>query len=267
MKLNVIHRILVVLMCLLQIACSESNSEQLAQTKQVVETLNGIRTELAALRVELVGLREQQAKAQVQSPTVAVKRQRPSGGNVQISVELVDEPALGPADARVVVVEYTDFQCPYCARHHRQTFAELKRRYIDTGKLRYVVKDFPLGFHKEARNAAVAANCAGEQGKYWAMQDELFSKQRQLNAAIYATMASNLDLAPDSFKACMSNKQQFAEVEGDLIDAQQIGVRGTPQFVIGRMKDGKLVGGIKFSGAQPVSTFSAAIEKILAETS
>lgn len=88
-----------------------------------------------------------------------------------------DDAVKGDANAPVTIIEFTDYQCPFCSRHFEQTFGQIESEYIDTGKVKYVVRDFPLGFHPNAQKAAEAAECAGDQGRYWEMHDQLFSNQ------------------------------------------------------------------------------------------
>ena len=93
-----------------------------------------------------------------------------------------DDPVLGDANAKVTVIEFTDFQCPFCGRHFEQTFGQIKENYVDSGKVKYVLRDFPLSFHPHAEEAAEAAECANDQGKFWEMHDELFSNQAEWSA-------------------------------------------------------------------------------------
>src|SRR5690606_19222030 len=103
-------------------------------------------------------------------------------GNVELKK---DDPTLGSQQAKVAIVEFTDYQCPYCAQYHSETFENLKKEYIDTGKVQYVLRDFPLDFHAYAKGAAIAANCAGEQDAYWQMNHQLFSNQSELGDGLY----------------------------------------------------------------------------------
>ncbi len=90
-----------------------------------------------------------------------------------------DDPVLGQANAPITVIEFTDYQCPFCSRHFLQTFGQIKKEYVDTGKVKYVSRDYPLGFHPHAQKASESANCAGDQGKYWEMHDALFQNQEE----------------------------------------------------------------------------------------
>ena len=176
-------------------------------------------------------------------------------------ISLAGAPSLAD-DASIAIVEFSDFQCPYCARHDQKVFSELKEKYIDSGKLRYVARDFPLGFHAQARPAAMAAHCAGDQDKYWEMRHFLFASNG-LNDARYEEGADTLGLDQNVFTECMITKKYADRVENDFIYGQRVGVNGTPRFFIGRVKGDVIVDVVPLSGAQPFSTFENVIENFL----
>lgn len=169
---------------------------------------------------------------------------------------------LGRADAPVTIIEFTDLQCPYCARHALQTFPELKRRYIDTGQVRYTSRDMPLPFHAFAAPAAVANRCAGEQNRFWEFREAVFAAQSELGQAPYARIAAELGLDGEQFAACLRDPRPAAAVRADLELARRHGITSTPTFVIGRLVDGEFVGET-FSGAKPYAEFAAKIEALL----
>ncbi|RPI15862.1 MAG: DsbA family protein [Lysobacterales bacterium] len=169
---------------------------------------------------------------------------------------------LGRADAPVTIIEFTDLQCPYCARHAVQTFPELRRRYIETGKVRYTSRDMPLPFHAFAAPAAVANRCAGEQGRFWEFREAVFAAQSELGQAPYARIAAELGLDGERFEACRGDPRQAAAVRADLELARRHGITSTPSFVIGRLVDGEFVGEM-ISGAKPYAEFAARIEALL----
>jgi protein-disulfide isomerase len=142
--------------------------------------------------------------------------------------------ALGRADAPLALIEFADYQCPYCARFHANVLPRLKSEYIDTGKLRLLFKDLPLSMHREALPAARAARCAGAQGKFWPMNEALFANQARLGPALYARLAEGLGLDVEAFKACVGNFLTQQLVQRDADDAHRIGINSTPTFVLGR---------------------------------
>jgi protein-disulfide isomerase len=172
---------------------------------------------------------------------------------------LEDDSAVvrGEADAPVTIVEYTDYQCPYCLRHSAETMPRLISEMIATGRVRYVVKDFPLdSIHPEARSAAMAARCAGEQDAYWEMHDALFAAQGEWSglgagaAEVYATLAAGLGLDASAFAACLDSGRHDAVVQANQDEGIDLGVTGTPAFFIN---------GYPISGAQPYELFEYAI--------
>lgn len=170
---------------------------------------------------------------------------------------------LGREDAPVTIIEFTDLQCPYCARFASSTFPELRRAYIDTGKVRFASRDLPLPFHPFAIPAAVASRCAGEQGHFWEYREALFAAQSRLGQEPYADLARDLGLDLGRFEACRRDGRQEADVRSDQAIARNAGIASTPSFVIGRLIDGRFQGEI-ISGAQPLEVFRARIEALLA---
>jgi protein-disulfide isomerase len=170
--------------------------------------------------------------------------------------------ALGPADAPVTLVEYTDMQCPYCAAYARKTFPELKRLYIDKGKVRYESRDLPLSFHAFALPAAIAARCAGEQGKYWPYRDVLAQRQDELPQAPYGAWAAELGLDAERFAACRNSEDLARSIRTEAADAQAMGITGTPTFVIRRTAD-DASGGETIHGAEALEVFRQKIDALL----
>lgn len=168
--------------------------------------------------------------------------------------------AQGAVDAPVTIVEYSDFQCPYCARYVSETYPQIKEQYVDTGQVRYIFRHFPLQFHSEALPAAQAAECAGEQGKFWEMHDALFENQGEWagNAdpvAVFVELAQGLGLDAAGFEACLTSDKYAAKVQADMAEGAAEGVTGTPAFRIN---------GVELSGAQPLAAFQERIDYFLA---
>jgi len=170
---------------------------------------------------------------------------------------------LGPADAPLTIVEFTDLQCPYCARFARETFPRLKREYFDTGRIRYVARDLPLPMHAYALPAAVASRCAGEQGHFWEYREALFAARQDLAAEPYARIAGELGLDVARLEACRADPRQAQAVRSDVELAFGNGIRSTPTFVIGREVNGRFEGE-QVSGAVPFDILSAKLEELLA---
>ena len=182
----------------------------------------------------------------------------PTPGKVTASVN--DEAMMGNKNAEVTIIEFSDYQCPFCGRHAQQTFPQIKSQYIDTGKVNLVFRDFPLtSIHPQAVPAAIAAECVREKGgdeAYFEYHDVLFANQQVLNADNYKKWAQEMGY---DIGSCVDSGKYASEVAKDTSDATASGGQGTPYFVI-MNKDGE---GIGISGAQPFSAFQQAIESLL----
>src|SRR5215469_1792283 len=169
--------------------------------------------------------------------------------------------SLGSKDAPLTMVEFTDFQCPFCERFHTSTFADLKRDYIDTGKLRFVSRDLPLDFHPNAMQAAEAGRCAGEQGQFWAMRDRMNANPDRLDMASLVSWAQDLKLNVNGFRACVESQKYKNAIQSDIQMAQRIGANGTPSFVVGK-STGDGVDGELVVGAMPYQLFDQKLKEI-----
>ena len=164
-------------------------------------------------------------------------------------------PMLGSKDAPITVVEFSDYQCPFCQRFHLQTYGQLKKDYIDTGKVRFYTRDLPIDqLHPNATRAAQAARCAGDQGQFWALRDIMSAHPEALDMTSLVADATQLHLNADTFKSCVETGKYQEAVKSDLLEAMKIGADGTPSFVVGKSTpDG--VDGDLIVGAQPYSVF------------
>jgi protein-disulfide isomerase len=188
---------------------------------------------------------------------VAAQQDQNAGQEQQITrydVPLDDDPVLGPQDAAITIIEFSDYECPFCKKWHVETFSRLMETF--PGQIRFVFRDFPLtNIHPNAQPAAEAANCAGEQGKYWEFNEKLFTGPLELSSTSYTQYASELGLDASAFEECASSGRHSEEVTADLEWAANLGVRSTPTFFIN---------GIPLVGAQPYEVFKEVIEKELA---
>ncbi len=235
-----------------------------AQTpRDTARDLAAIRADLARVQADLETVKSQLAQV------LRLLSQRPASGSVATSgpvrTSVADAPFLGRADAPVTIVEFSDYQCPFCQRFFAATFPALKTEYIDAGKVRYVFRDFPLEMHPQARKAAEAAHCAGEQGKYWEMHDALFQNQGALAPEQLAEHARTVGVDGATFDACLASGRHAPRVERGLADGAAAGVQGTPGFVVGKTTAGDVVEGTPIRGAQPLETFRRIIDRALAQ--
>jgi protein-disulfide isomerase len=215
-----------------------------------------------AILAELKAIRALLEKQGQNAPAAAAPAAAPAQQRVTLP-NADGHAALGAKEAPVTIIEFTDLQCPFCARFSAQTFPELQKKYIDTGKVRFVTRDLPLAFHAQAVPAAVAARCAGDQGKYWEYRERLFAVQKELGDAVYDRLAAEMKLDAKSFATCRATPANKAAAEADRTAANALGITGTPTFLVGTVANGTFTGE-RVTGAQPLSAFEAKIEPLLA---
>ena len=220
-------------------------SAQMTQ-EQVQELLN-----------ELKGIRQALEKMQPVTPppqepvSDKVTMVMPTGGY-----------SLGKADAPLVIVEYTDLQCPFCQQFHNTAFDQLKKEYIDTGKARFITRDFPLDFHPNAKPAAIASRCAGDQGKFWEYRHLMHVNADKLSKEEIQKYAADLKLDTAKFKACAESDFYSADIDKQFQEGSAVGITGTPSFIVGRVSDGKL-DGVRLVGALPYAQFDSKLKELL----
>lgn len=185
-------------------------------------------------------------------------------------VSIDDDPVMGDKNAKVTLIDFTDYECPFCKRYFDDTFAQIKKEYIDTGKVKYVVRDLPLSFHQNAPKEAEAAECAREQGGdevYFKYHDEIFKKTTSNGTGLaldqLSVIATDLGLNGDALQTCLDADTYKAEVDKDIADAGKAGASGTPSFFIGKSSSDGTINGTPLIGAQPFSAFKTAIDSQL----
>lgn len=195
-----------------------------------------------------------------ESAPAQADRQQPAAGDsaapqqvTRFDIPIDGEPLLGPKDAPITLVAFSDFECPFCMKWYLETWPLIQQNY--GGKVRLVFRDFPLPNHTNAQSAAEAANCALEQGHYWEFQDLLFSSGLALGAEAYQSFAQQIGLDTQAFQTCYESGRYRDEVVADRDWASQLGVTSTPTF---------FVNGIPMVGAQPYEAFQKVIEMELA---
>jgi protein-disulfide isomerase len=241
-----------------------ASSARAQAPRDTARDLTAVSAELERIKADLEIVKSQLAQV------LRLLSQRPAAGAVAapgpVRASIAGAPALGRADAPVTVVEFSDYQCPFCQRFFATTLPAIKKDYIDVGKVRYVFRDYPLDqLHPLARKAAEAAHCAGEQGKYWEMHDALFRNPATLAPLQLAEHARSISLDGPAFDECLASGRHAARVERGLADGAAAGVRGTPAFVIGKTKAGDVVEGTPIRGAQSLETFRRIIDRALAQ--
>lgn len=172
---------------------------------------------------------------------------------------------LGSDTAKVAIIEFSDYECPYCAKHAAETLPEIRRSLVEVGLVKYDIQDFPLSIHPKALGAAVAANCAGLQGKYWEMHDLLNANFSGLDPGLYSNAAGRLGLDSDAFESCRNDPVQQEAVNAGALYAQSLGVSGTPSFFIGRINGDEITDVIFVEGVRDAAYFVNVVNQISAE--
>jgi len=171
----------------------------------------------------------------------------------------------GSSAARVALIEFADFECPFCARYARQVYPRLMEEYVDSGKVQYVFRHYPLEIHPRAVQAAEAAECAAGQGMYWEMHDRLFESNGALSESDILEHAASLRLAAEDFESCLLTNAMLGRVMEDRREGDELGVRGTPTFFFAEVQDdGRYRLLTKLSGAMPYSMFRDVLDELLA---
>ena len=231
--------------------------------------------EIAELKRQVQELREQQA--QMQRELTAIKNflqslLKPQGGApdmasiVGASIPTANEPSMGSSSAKITIMEISDYHCPFCKRQTQQTFPQLIKEYVDSGKAQFIFVDYPIAqLHPAAARSHAAANCAGEQGKYWEMHVSLFNSPLAKEDTELVAQAKQIGIDPAAFQGCLTSGRHEAAISDSVARMEQLGISGTPMTVIGLTPaPGQPMKVVKYIyGAQPYSAFKEAIESLL----
>lgn len=194
-----------------------------------------------------------------------VERQRPPEAALTTALWLEGEPVMGSNDAPLTIVEFSDFECSYCRRFHDQVLPSLKRDYIDTGLVRFIHKDLPLPFHRQAKAAAAAARCAAEQNRYWDLYGALFDQQTCLECKGVVRIAEDINLDTSALQACMQQDTTQTLIKANLSEAELHNIRATPTFIIGPSRSDEKHHGDIVEGAVPWPHLKTLIDQQLNE--
>lgn len=218
--------------------------------------------ELKALRQEVRGLSDDVAELK-KAPAPLRQAEAPNPTTAQVPVPTAGYPAKGNKSAPVTIVEFSDFQCPFCARHTQNTVPLIEANYVNTGKVRYVFMDNPIPSHRFAAKAAEAAHCAGEQGRYWEMHNAMFGAQQRIMPGNFPVFAEEIGIDRTAFEQCLDSGRHQARVETAARVASDVGARATPTFVIGRTEANGQVRGELLVGAKSYDAFAAVFDRLL----
>lgn len=233
--------------------------------------------EINALKQEIQALRQGQAAIRRELSEIKAILERATGGTRQqqafqpTDITVADAPFLGQADAPVTLVEFTDYQCPFCKRHANGVMKQLLKDYVETGKVRYVLREFPIAsLHPQAAKGSEAALCAADQGRYWEMHDLLFANPRLMAPDDLKKHGETLGLDTAAFSACLDEGKYAQRVQASVQEGVKAGVRGTPSFFVGKT-DGATPGRIKATklirGAQGFEVFKQNIDELIKQGS
>jgi protein-disulfide isomerase len=248
------------------ILCSQSGSAQRRQQKS--DDLKKLREEVKSLKTGQEAMQKdlQEIKKLLEARVGALPPPAPTLQAISVG----DNPFLGNKNARVVLLDFSDYQCPFCGRFVRETMPELEQEYIKTGKVKYVFRDLPIeAIHPFALKAAEAVRCAGEQSTYWEMHYRLYQNQNALDVGSMPAHAQALGMNLAAFTACLNSGKYATGIRKDMADASAAGISGTPTFVVGLVNtrnpnDRNIKVLQQIIGAQPFEAFKAALEKALA---
>jgi protein-disulfide isomerase len=225
----------------------------------VEERLDQVEHSQQQLLKEVAELREAlEEKGEFAARRSAVARPR------VFPLDVRGEPFRGHRDAKVAIVEYSDFACPYCAQYVREVYPQIETNYVQSGKVKYFFRDLPEHGHTNALVAAQAARCAGDQGRFWEMHDILFAAQPALGRTELETYAQGLGLDPEKFNACLDNQRWAEAIRRSEVGARRMEIYGTPAFLIGTIsEDGNVVQATRTVIGGSLDTLKSALDELL----
>ncbi len=224
------------------------------------EDIKALKKEIEVLKKDI-----QEIKKQLQARPAA-----PGNDFKEAMINIKGAPSKGDKKAKLVLMEFSDLQCPFCGRHARDTDPQIDKEYIETGKMKLVFMDFPLDMHKNAFKASVAGLCAGDQGKFWEMHEKLFNNPTNNPAYLepenLPKLAEELGLDSAAFKACLDSGKHDAEIKQRQAEGGKAGITGTPAFLMGYIQpNGTVKATKKLVGASPYAGFKTAIDEMLSQ--
>lgn len=239
----------------------------LVTTLIIFALLLGMLTNKVLFQENELRLAKQAATAQAATAKAAAPQAVPTEDTTPKKVSVDNDPVLGNANAKVTLIEFSDYECPFCKRYFDQTYELIKKAYVDTGKVKIVFRDLPLNFHANAPKEAQAAECAREQGgdsAYFTYHDEIFKRTTSNGTGLaldqLSIIANELGLNGTALQSCLDLEKYKTEVDKDIKDAGTVGATGTPTFFVGKSSSTGTILGTKLVGAQPFSEFKRVID-------
>lgn len=251
--------ILILLGCDKQEVESSGSASRDIWVDELLLQLDELRSDQAASKAEVLELKSALSALDKRISKIRGQLSREDG------VPFVPFRRLGGVNAPIALLEISDYECPYCARHSRDVFPRIKSEFVDKNIVQYGVLDYPLASHPGARKAAVAVRCAGEQGKYWEMYSATFADRGKTRKQQYLPLAEKLGLDVLTYTACFNNPATMAAVNADIALGNRLGVDGTPRFLFGFVNNGQLTDIKLLKGARDFEAFKAVIEDMQAK--
>jgi len=183
-----------------------------------------------------------------------------------MEIDLSGKPVIGKSASHLVMIEFSDYQCPFCGQYARETFPKIKELYVDSNKMDYAIVDVPLPSHQLAPKAAEAAHCAEDQGKFWEMHDQLMAKQDSLDKLSSYAATLNLDLP--KYEECLNTNKYAKKITAEIEMAAKLGINGVPGFILAAkdpLNPSKAKGILALRGAMPLEMFQKEIDQALAD--
>jgi protein-disulfide isomerase len=232
-----------------------------AQTTDIRQEIDELKQGQIAIQKEL-----QDIKSLLEKIATQQTKPSPSGPVIKdVVFEIGNNPIKGNSSAGLILIEFTDYECPFCGRYVRETFPQIQNQYIDKGSIQYAVIDLPLPMHSKAAKAAEASHCAEEQGKFWEIHELMMTKQESLGDLSSYAVSLNLDVS--KFNECVNAGKYADAVNRDIAFAQKLGINAVPGFIIGLIDSsnpGKVTGISMIQGAMPFASFKMELDAVLA---
>lgn len=250
--------------------------EEQAKTARQLNTINALEDQVTLLRTEVQSLRsrfEGQSDPFKQTsnlPVVAKSTTSEQNQNetpireISFTADsgLKDDPFLGKADAPFNLIMFTSFQCKTCGEFFKNTFPKIREDLTAQGKVKFILRDFPLESHLYGKTAAQAASCAGEQGKYWEMAEILYAHDTAVSEGRVSSLSTKIkELDQKKFSRCMKTSRYQSEIAKDIEAGMSLGIKGLPSFFLGTKAAGQDYQGVFIRGAQPYEVFAAEIDE------
>ena len=256
------RRIFIIIACVLYGAIFQPAGIH-AQTAAAETTLQSLRRDMDELIRGQIQLQQQMQELKTMLQPAQPRPQNPFPTNFIFNLDGLA--FQGDTNAVITMIEFSDIECPYCAAYLTETFPWIEHDYIKTAKVRYGLLNFPLEMHPQARGAAAAVNCAGQQGRFWEMRARLIASQNNLTPETFLKTAARLGLQTNTFNECLTSAATTNGISQKMAEATRAGVTGTPTFFIGLTEPGSRQFKVQvvIVGQRPYDVFKAALDGLL----